>query len=266
MAELKQLVVNADDLGMSPSVNRGILFCSQKGIVSSASLMANMPFFNEAVKLKIDFGIHLNLTGGKPLTKAKSLTGSNGEFRGGMIKRLLLGKFDREELREEVNAQILKVKKHVKATHIDSHLHFHVFPFVARIVAEQASNNKIKWIRLPDEPFQLGLGRQHLNLIVLKSFSKKASRLYKQHGLRRADKFYGIADTGRVRLESFKKTLSFVKNGVTEIMCHPGYADRNLKGWLGETRAREVEVLTHPEIKDEIKKLGIKVTSFGGIR
>lgn len=265
---MKILVVNADDFGVNMPVNKGIMFCHKNGIVNSTSLMANMPEFDTTIKMlkNIDTGIHLNLTWGKPLTKAKSLINHKGHFKNDMILRMLMGKLDKYDIEEELKAQITKVKKYIKPAHVNSHQHFHVFPFVRKMVAEITLNNKIPWIRLPNESLKLRLNRQTLNLLVLKYYSRKASKDYDELGLKYPNAFFGIADTGSLTLESFKKILTLVKDGVTEIMCHPGYPGKTLKlDKLKKTRMQELELLTHPEIADTIKQQSIKLKRFGEI-
>ena len=64
------VIVNADDFGMNHNVNLAIDYCFKKNIISSTTIMANMPGFDEAVKLacigKYDkyVGIHFNLVDG----------------------------------------------------------------------------------------------------------------------------------------------------------------------------------------------------------
>lgn len=81
-----KLIINSDDFGYSNGVNYGIIDAYRNGILTSTTLMANMPGFNEAVKLKKEYprlgvGVHLTLTCGKPLLKShKTLVSENGEF------------------------------------------------------------------------------------------------------------------------------------------------------------------------------------------
>ena len=77
---MKRLIVNADDFGFDEAVNYGILKGYQEGIVTSTSMMANMPGFAHAVTLAkqhrdLGIGVHLTLTCYYPLGKGyKSLT------------------------------------------------------------------------------------------------------------------------------------------------------------------------------------------------
>lgn len=269
---MKLLVLNADDFGMGKATNKGIVFCYNNGLLSSASLMPNMPYFSEAVKMlkkekNLDAGIHLNLTWGKPLTKAKSLTDSKGCFRKDMILRMLRGKFDKSEMEEELRAQVMEVKKHIRPSHINSHKHFHVFPSLMKMIADIAYDNKIQWIRLPNEQLTLRMNVQTLKLLLLKYYCVRASKYYKQLGLKCPNAFFGVADTGRLTLESFKKLLSLVKDGVTEIMCHPGYSDPTaVFDKLNKSRMQELKVLTNPNVRDIVKELDITITGFGEIK
>src|SRR3954470_1478614 len=75
-----QLVINADDLGFAPGVNRGIVEAHESGTLSSASMMVTTPAFAEAVELvqtrarALGVGLHLNLITGRPLTAVPTLT------------------------------------------------------------------------------------------------------------------------------------------------------------------------------------------------
>ena len=70
----RNIVVNADDFGMSRQTNEAILQAFEKGLISSTTIMANMPAFEEACQLARQhhlqrrIGLHLNVTEGKPLT------------------------------------------------------------------------------------------------------------------------------------------------------------------------------------------------------
>src|SRR5438552_10820876 len=84
----RQLLVNADDFGLSPGVNRGILEAHHAGLVTSTSIMANLPAADDGAALvgtapRLEVGVHLNLTAGAPLSPAveiPSLVRENGSF------------------------------------------------------------------------------------------------------------------------------------------------------------------------------------------
>ncbi|MDP2726767.1 MAG: ChbG/HpnK family deacetylase, partial [Dehalococcoidia bacterium] len=75
---VRWLIINADDLGLSPGVNTGIIEAHRQGVVTSASLMANLPGTAEAAVMarenpELGVGLHLNLTSGQQLTNCPAL-------------------------------------------------------------------------------------------------------------------------------------------------------------------------------------------------
>ena len=67
---MKQLIVNADDFGLSSGANRAIITAWQQGVLTSASLMVGGNGFEEAVALAKDnpglqVGLHLTLVQGR---------------------------------------------------------------------------------------------------------------------------------------------------------------------------------------------------------
>ena len=78
------LIVNADDFGLSRSINEGILEAHRDGIVNSASLMVNMPGFEDALARlsehpRLAVGVHVNLLRGEPMC---------GEYPAGMSRHV----------------------------------------------------------------------------------------------------------------------------------------------------------------------------------
>src|SRR5262249_37304804 len=118
--EMKSLIVNADDLGWTAGVNRGIAEAHRSGIVTSASLIANGKAFDDAVNVArvlpaMGVGVHLNLSDGVPLTGARavpSLVDGNGNFCGGpeeLLLKLARRKLKSGEVEREWDRQIEKV-------------------------------------------------------------------------------------------------------------------------------------------------------------
>src|ERR1700751_5833408 len=119
--DVKNLIVNADDLGWTQGVNRGIAEAHRNGIVPSTSLLANGRAFEAGVQTarespRLGVGVHLNLSDGKPVAPAeevRSLLDKNGNFSGGpeaLLLRLTAKKLETKEVEAEWNAQIEKVR------------------------------------------------------------------------------------------------------------------------------------------------------------
>jgi chitin disaccharide deacetylase len=126
---MTKLIINADDFGYSKGVNLGIIEAFQNGVVTSATLMANMPGAEHAAALAkenpgLGVGIHLVLTCGKPICRdVPSLINDHGEFH-----RLAdLEKIARiDEVERELTSQFERfLSFRIQPTHIDSHHHVH---------------------------------------------------------------------------------------------------------------------------------------------
>lgn len=76
---MKKLIVNADDFGLHPAINAGIIKGCRDGFITSTSLMCSGAAFDDAVLQAkatpaLGVGIHLTLVGGgKPLLQARQL-------------------------------------------------------------------------------------------------------------------------------------------------------------------------------------------------
>lgn len=152
-----RLIVNADDLGSGPPRDRGIFFAFTRGIVSSASLLANGPGFapaaREALACGLPVGVHLNLSEGYSLTGSiNGLTDGTGAFPGKTALRniLVAGQLDREAIHGELLAQIDRVRSAgILPDHLDTHQHCLLFPALTGIVAAVAAACGIRALRLP---------------------------------------------------------------------------------------------------------------------
>ncbi|WP_460112282.1 ChbG/HpnK family deacetylase [Pseudomonas sp. H3_D04] len=151
----RQVIVNADDFGLSPCENAVILGAFQAGVISSATAMANMPAFEAACimaqhpLLKDRIGLHFNLTYGRPLSQSilgrRNFCDSHGVFDLNLSRhRLWLSRGDRDAVLEELNAQWQRcVDNGVRPSHIDSHQHVHNIWPIGEIVARFAASQGV---------------------------------------------------------------------------------------------------------------------------
>ena len=141
-----KLILNADDFGLSQSVNKGILECLDEGLVSSTTMMMNTPYTDEAIKLAKDrelknIGIHLNLTYGKsvlPASEIPSLVDENGTFH----YVCMLGYYTQYvDAKKELRAQIEKfLDSGLKPDHLDHHHYFNEIPNILKAYLELAQD------------------------------------------------------------------------------------------------------------------------------
>jgi predicted glycoside hydrolase/deacetylase ChbG (UPF0249 family) len=243
---MNRLIVNADDFGLASGVNRAIVECYQRGVVTSATLMVNGGAAVEAALLAADnpglgIGLHLNLTSGTPLMPADSvpsLVGEDGEFPGlkAALWRLTTGGARAHELEDEVAAQIDRLTKlGIRPTHIDSHHHLHAHPRLRSLIGRICPKHGITRMR----GFHMSARSPKALAVAL------AARLPSSgSGMRTPERFSGIEVMGnRDMAASLKRSLA-ADGDVLEFMCHPGYADEDLAMVTSYNAPRQAELLS----------------------
>ena len=288
---MKNLIVNADDLGWTDGVNRGILEAFHHGIVTSTSLLANGAAFAAAVKAAksapgLGVGVHLNLSDGPPVADREAVTSllnDQGCFAGGP-QSLLLRRARRglvlDEVEEEWDAQIQKARDAgIRPTHLDGHKHVHMLPGLFEIALRMAKKHGIEAIRVSLEESSLrsalASGANHRASVVMKQgvkarglklLARDAREQATRAGIATADYFCGIAQTGELTREGLLRLLKHLPEGTTELMCHPGYVDEALgktSTRLQASRQTELEILTDTGIRNLVASQGIRLIDYG---
>ena len=280
MTALRRLIINADDFGLSAAVNRGILEAHAAGTVTSASLLANAPGFEDAVHRAeeapgLGVGLHLNLTEGRPVAPPEtipSLCDATGRLHGlaGLVVRVLAGRVPGEEVAAECRAQIEQLRRAgIAITHLDGHHHAHVLPGVWGPALGAARAAGIRAVRVPLEPLSSLVWRPAAALgeAGIAVSYRLASR--KTPPLAHPDHFRGFALTGRRDfLPRLVDILDSLEPGVTELMVHPGYWDARVGGWGGPLtgeRERELAALTSDAVRSRLERAGVQLMQFGAL-
>jgi chitin disaccharide deacetylase len=287
---VKNLIVNADDLGWTEGVNRGIAEAHRSGIVTSASLLANGVAFASGAELArttpgLGVGVHLNLTDGPSTAQPElvaTLLNDKGAFEGGpeaLLLRIAKRDLTLIEVEQEWEAQIEKVKEAgIKPTHLDGHKHVHMLPGLFEIALRLAKRYSIGAIRVAHEASSLraalSAGHERHTAVVIKQgvqarglkLLARDAREQAQHaGISTADYFCGIAQTGELTREGVMRLLRNLPDGTTELMCHPGYADAELQSTatrLQGSRQTELQILTDVEIRNLVASQGIRLIDY----
>ena len=255
----KQLIVTADDFGLTDGVNRAVVRAHREGVVTSASLMVNSPAFESAVELarqnpSLDIGLHLDLTN-KPFALA--------------VRPHKL------DLEREIRTQIEKaLGTGLHITHLDGHKHVHVIPAVLKVIRAVAPEYKVRAIRTMNAKAtgMMSLLRRNpkgraaiIQQYIFATGARLAWQFCLPNSMAGPDRFYGIAETGFLDLEAFANIIQDLGVGVHEVMCHPGYLDADLGHQptrLLSQRERELEMLTSQEIRSLIRNSGIELISY----
>ncbi|MBF0438046.1 MAG: ChbG/HpnK family deacetylase [Magnetococcales bacterium] len=274
------LIVNADDFGISDSVNAGILESHFNGIVTSTTMLANGPAFEQGVAQlqqapRLGVGVHLNILRGRPILAANTLPHITRQGRFHLTWKRLIQVYDRRillEIEREYRAQIEKVLSHgIAITHLDSEKHHHHFPPLFQMITHLLESYPIPAIRCAPESLSTRYGLTKmasvfmLNILVWRNRFRLRSRAIRcpQHQT-------GIAMTGSLDLNGLKAVLQTLPPGVNELCCHPGRVDALHKQqiidfgtfYIDSTRETEMSALTNPSIKQMLLASGIKLISY----
>jgi chitin disaccharide deacetylase len=273
----KKLIVNADDYGISESVNTGIIEAVSRGIVTSTSVMINMVDDKSTIELlkksvpHVSVGIHINLTKGKPVSGSEvpSLIVGNGYFNHSNGTNPFTVNY--KEVRSEIKAQFEKFIDYAGdiPSHIDSHeFMIHMIPSAFESVLEYAKMFGIP-VRIPEaflDHEKTSDFFDFFEIIQQKEVSRYLVRinrrnLFKYGSPLKVDLFeYGFygAKADIVNLECILRKISV---GTTEIMCHPGYIC-DLKDPYRNDRIKELEILTSDRIKRIVDEEKISLISY----
>jgi predicted glycoside hydrolase/deacetylase ChbG (UPF0249 family) len=282
---MKQLIVNADDLGADGARDDGIFEAIQAGVVTSVSILANGPTCQDALRrlrslgsMNVSPGVHLNLSEGKPLSAAlRLLTGPDGCFRGKAgAQQLLLGRGDTilaREIAAEVSNQIRVLQDEgLEIRHIDGHQHVHIFPPTIRVVLEAAEKYRISWTRIPEEPPSPVQSHECPDDLLREGrfFSHLAQTARAQlqgTNVRSPDYFRGLYFKGKINAPLLQEFAGTVPEGLTELMVHPGRAYKGrspgpFSDFSTVEREQELEALMDENFRAGLSKHRIDLTPF----
>ncbi len=214
----RQLIVNADDFGLTRGINNAILELHAAGALTSATLMATGPAFDHAVDLartapQLGVGCHIVLTDGVPVLpphQIPSLIGEDGHsFRPSLNNFLvaaLRGRIRADDIEREAIAQIRRLQQAgIHVTHLDTHKHTHVLPQIAGPLLQAAEATGVRAIRNPFESmWSLRLGYTQptrlLSVAVTRLFRSRflAQPAIRSGRVRTSDGTIGISATGQL--------------------------------------------------------------------
>ena len=265
-----RLIVNADDFGLTPGVNRAIIELNIAGLVTSTSLMARAAATDEAIELarsaaSLGVGCHIILADGEPTLQPGQIatlidqkTGCFHVSLAAFLARLFTGRVDAAEIEAEAEAQIAGLQKRgLSLTHIDTHKHLHIFPSVLRPVLRAARKRGIRAVRNPFEP-AWGIRATHgaatarvAQVSVLRWLEPMCRRIIAEEGFSTTDGTIAVAGTGTFNAHFLRSLLQQLPAGTWELVTHPGYNDADLGRVRTRLRAeRDIERLALCALKE----------------
>ena len=266
---LVPVIVHADDFGETAEITEGICQAIAAGVVTSTTVMVNMPGTAEALRRvpqlarEASFGVHLNLCEGRPLTRGATITDANGQFLRKRILalRALAGKLSLTELEAEVAAQIGVLRDAgVRISHLDGHKHLHQLPIVCAAVANVLPRFAIERVRIT----RLGSWRKVSgpSMLAREIAARRAACVFARARLRSPARTVDLrellAGHGREALAA----RPAAGPEPIEICCHPGTpaADDEKPG--SHRRSTELEYLLYPDFRAVLAAGGAALVSY----
>jgi chitin disaccharide deacetylase len=222
--------VNADDFGLTPGVNRGIIEAHERGIVTSASLMVRHAAAGEAacygfLHQDLSLGLHFDF--------------GEWQYRGGewRSRYQVVATDDRERVHIEAlhQLEVFRSLMDRNPTHLDSHQHVHKSDPVRSVLLELARSLSV--------PLRICTS-----------------------GVQYCGSFYGQYQGGSIHpdpltVEGLIRILESLPSGITELGCHPGWPE-DLDSDYRDERAQEVRVLCDPRVIEALAEMDIILISF----
>ena len=257
-----RLIINADDFGLTPGVNRAIAELHDAGAVTSATLMATGPAFDDAVALalarpSLGIGCHIVLVDGTPVSDPSTIPTLLGPDRrtfrnslGNFALGVLRGAIRQDEIQREALAQIQKLQRAgLTLTHVDTHKHTHLLPRVTRPIVRALEESGIRSIRNPFEPrWAASLGKSRRRSLFVRALGPgrrhfEASPPIASHRILTTRGTVGVSATGHLNGMTLNALLQSIPDGTWELVCHPGYNDHDLDAITTRLRTeRETEL------------------------
>ena len=220
---MKYCIVNGDDFGASKGINLGILEAHRNGVLTSTSLIVNMPCSEQAASLSrecpnLSVGLHVNF---------RTEEGKNA-----------LELNDTDSARTELNRQFERFRSLLDClpTHIDSHHNVHRDPRLKPLFYELAAH------------YQLPLRENS----PVRYFSK----FYGQWDGETHFEQISVANL-------IKMLGQEIHDGITELSCHPGYPDPYFQSAYAVEREAELRTLCDPRVRSSLAVLQIRLVNYG---
>lgn len=255
----KRIVVCADDFGMNPAVNQGILHLAAQGVLSAASCLVQGPEFEKdaaaLARSGMQLGLHLNFT---------ESMGQPGLYLpvSRLILQAYLRRIDTEQLRLQIVRQLEVFENILGRTpdFVDGHQHVHQLPQIRDALVRELVRRypaRRPWLRYTKAGSQSGMTIP-LRLkaqIIQRLGARRLAQLALQNGFALNSGFLGVYDFQGGQL-AYRRLLRQWLRGAVDgdvLMCHPA-AYCYTSDALGAQRLAEFEVLAGDQTAQWVQK------------
>lgn len=268
----RRIVVNADDLGLTRGINRGIRRAHLEGIVTSTSLLTVARERDDAIAMlhatpTLRAGVHLALVGEDPPVlgahEVPTLVDRSGRFPltyRAFLARAATGRVDPDDVRRELTAQLaVALDAGLAITHLDTHQHVHLWPSVGRVVVDLARAHGIRYVRL-----SRAHGRSPMAMGV-NVLSRRLRRRLAGHALP-LTAYAGLEEAGamdRAALTRAFAALARTGGDPAEVNVHPGEVDEACARFAwGYRWEDELAALLDPLTATDLTRHGFTLAAF----
>jgi predicted glycoside hydrolase/deacetylase ChbG (UPF0249 family) len=271
----KQLIIHADDAGMSHSVNQGTIEAMRTGIVTSVSIITPAPWFKEFARFakhnpQYDYGVHLALNSewdvyrwgsAAPADKVPSLLDPEGYLWDGVAQVAQHAKADEVEI--ELRAQIDKAFKFgVPVSHIDTHMGALMSrPDLIDVYVKVAVDYNLPLLFLADHDGSLRKAYPSL----AERFEMNIKRIQDRRLplLDHLVQIYG-GDDLKLRKDHYMRDISNLPNGITQLIIHCGIDNAELRAITSSSLRRNQDrvLFSDPNTKYFLNLQGIELTTW----
>jgi hopanoid biosynthesis associated protein HpnK len=267
----KQLIVSADDYGLSTEVNEAVERAHRDGILRAASLMVAAPAASDAIARAralptLRVGLHVVLVNGRPLLppdQVRPLVDREGNFPTNLVGagvRYFFHPAARRALEAEIRAQFdAFARTGLTLDHVNAQNHMHVHPTVLGIIIKVGRDYGMRAVRIPREPGGSAFLAPWLALM--------RERLHRA-GIATNDAVLGIRDSGHMNAARVLELLDALPPGISEMYFHPATA-----AWAGIDPqiadydfAGELDALVSPEVRAKLTAIGIDPRAYSDLR
>jgi hopanoid biosynthesis associated protein HpnK len=282
---LKQLIITADDFGLSAGVNRAVEKAWKAGILTSASIMPGGAAFDDAVAIArrnpgLQVGLHLTLLQGQSVLPHAQIPGlvdeagcfSDNPFSTGL--RYFFHKGLYKQLLREIEAQIERVRDSgIPLSHIDGHLNIHLHPTVFQFLTELMPHYGISSIRLSRERLahNLRFDRERrlgktVERVIFGALAGHARPYLDRLGIGYAGEVKGVLNSGRMTEAYLLNIIDGLKEGLTELYFHPGILpDAEISRRMPDYRhEEELAAIISPRIRHKLAEREIGLVNYRG--
>lgn len=276
------LIINGDDFGYSPAVNRAIVQAHREGVLTSASLMVNETAAGEAVQMARDnpsmaVGLHLVLVLGRatlPHTEIPTITNAEGRFADSSFKAGINYYFNsdaRSELRKEMRAQFERfAETGLNFSHVDGHTHLHQHPVVFDELIRLCEEFGVRRIRVVKGEMRLSLSldrkRLPIKLVwgtVFNLLGRWCERRLAGRGFVKPQKVYGLLQTGDMNENYLLGLIQRMPKTSCEIYSHPLAFDADEAAKKENPGgAAELEAFLSSHIRQAIEAAGFRPRTY----